>query len=153
NSVLRSRLEKLVELARSAVDEGRRSVSVLRAPVQPSESLEVALAKTPQDLGQTGPPLQVLVRGDTAWELPAKAWHEVYMIGREAILNAYKHSGGDEIHVSIEYEPTGLRLCVRDNGRGIGPGELASGLPGHWGLQGMRERARRLGAKLQFQTA
>jgi signal transduction histidine kinase len=153
NHVLRSRLERLVEMARGAVEEGRRSVKTLRASAQPPESLEAALTKIPQDLVlNTVVPLQVSVRGD-AWQLPAMVSLEVFRIGREAILNAYRHSGAEEIRVTIEYETDCLRLCVRDNGRGIGPNELASGRPGHWGLQGMRERARRIGAKLQFRTA
>ena len=152
DNVLRSRLESLVEMARSAVEEGRRSVKALRASAQPLESLEAALAKIPQGLGlNTAVPLQVSVRGD-ARELSAVVWHEVYRIGREAILNAYRHSGAEEIHATIEYEPGGLRLCIRDNGCGIGRTEFVSGRPGHWGLQGMRERARRIGAKLQFRT-
>lgn len=152
NNVLRSRLESLVEMARGAVEEGRRSVKALRASAQPLESLEAAFAKIPQGLGlNTAVPLQVSVRGD-ARELSAAVWHEVYRIGREAILNAYRHSGAEEIHATIEYEPGGLRLCVRDNGCGIGRTELISGRLGHWGLQGMRERARRIGAKLQFRT-
>jgi signal transduction histidine kinase len=152
NNILRSRLEGLVEMACDAVEEGRRSVETLRASAQPLESLEAAFAKIPRGLGlNTAVPLQVSVRGD-ARELSAVVWHEVYRIGREAILNAYRHSGAGEIHATIEYEPGGLRLCVRDNGCGIGSSELVSGRPGHWGLQGMRERARRIGAKLQFQT-
>ena len=153
NNVLRSRLERLVEMARGAVEEGRRSVKTLRASAQPLESLEAAFAKIPQGLGlNIDVPLRVSVRGD-ARELSAVVWHEVYRIGREAILNAYRHSGAGEIHATIEYEPGGLRLCVRDNGCGICTSELVSGRPGHWGLQGMRERARRIGAKLQFRTA
>jgi signal transduction histidine kinase len=153
NNVLRSRLEKLAEMARGAVEEGRHSVKTLRASAQPPESLEVAFAKISRDLGlNTDVPLQVSVRGD-AWELPAAVWHEVYRIGHEAILNAYRHSGAEEIHATIEYESDGLRLCIRDNGCGIGLSELASGRPGHWGVQGMRERARRIGATLQFRTA
>lgn len=152
DNVLRPRLERLVEMARGAVEEGRRSVKVLRASAQPPESLDVAFAKIPWDLGlNTAVPLKVSVRGD-AWRLPAEVWQEVYRIGREAILNAYRHSGAVEIHAAIEYEPNGLRISIRDNGCGIDPSELASGRPGHWGLQGMRERARRIGAKLQFRT-
>jgi len=127
-------------------------VKILRASAQPQESLENALARIPQDFRlSTAVRLQVAVRGN-AWRLPAEVWHEIYQIGREAILNAYRHSGAENIHAAIKYEPIGLRLSVRDNDCGIDPKELDSGRPGHWGLQGMRERARRIGANLQFRT-
>ena len=153
NSALRSRLERLIEMARRAVEEGRRSVETLRAPVQSPEYLDAAFARIPQDLAlNTAVRLHVSVRG-AVFELPPAVWHEVYRMGREAILNAYRHSGADEIHATIQYEPEGLHLTVQDNGCGIGPSELASGRPGHWGLQGMRERAKRIGARLQLRTA
>ena len=153
NNVLRSRLEGLVEMALGALEVGRRSVKTLRASAKLPESLEAAIANIPQDLGlNSSALLHVSVRGD-AWELSHAVWHEVYRIGREAIVNAYRHSGAEHIHAAIEYKPDNLRLSIRDNGCGIGPSELASGRPGHWGLQGMRERASRIGANLQFRTA
>jgi signal transduction histidine kinase len=88
------------------------------------------------------------VRGDVR-ELSAFVWHEAYRIGRKGILIAYKHSGAEKIHVAIDYEPGGLRVCVEDKGRGIRASELALGRPGHWGIQGMRERAKRIGATLE----
>jgi signal transduction histidine kinase len=153
NHVLRARLQRLAEMARGAVEEGRRTVETLRASVHLPESLDAAFGRIPRDLAlNTAVRLHVSVRG-VAFELPPAVWHEVYRIGREAILNAYRHSGADEIHAMIQYEPEGLRLTVQDNGCGIRPSDLASGRPGHWGLQGIRERAKRIGARLQFRTA
>jgi nitrate/nitrite-specific signal transduction histidine kinase len=43
---------------------------------------------------------------------------------------------------------------VRDNGKGIDPDFLsAEGLPGHFGLPGMRERAQQIGGKLTVWSA
>jgi signal transduction histidine kinase len=42
---------------------------------------------------------------------------------------------------------------VRDNGRGIDPGVLRTGRDGHFGLVGMRERANRIGARLQVMSS
>jgi signal transduction histidine kinase len=42
-------------------------------------------------------------------------------------------------------------LRIRDDGRGIDPEILGKGgRADHWGLQGMRERARRVGASLEL---
>jgi nitrate/nitrite-specific signal transduction histidine kinase len=44
-------------------------------------------------------------------------------------------------------------LRIRDDGEGIDPEVLeASGRPGHWGLPGIRERALRIGSRLDFWT-
>jgi signal transduction histidine kinase len=74
---------------------------------------------------------------------------EVYRIGREALVNAFRHSGAAEIEVEIEFAARALRVLVRDNGRGIDPEVLEAGRDGHWGLSGMRERADRMGARLK----
>ena len=74
---------------------------------------------------------------------------EVYRIGREAIINAFRHSGARTIGVEIEYSARQFRLVVRDDGRGIDPQVLRAGREGHWGLRGMRERSERIGAQLR----
>jgi signal transduction histidine kinase len=61
------------------------------------------------------------------------------------------HSGAQNIEVEITYDDRQFRLRVRDDGQGIDPGILEQGgRAGHWGLRGMRERAKRIGAQLEF---
>jgi signal transduction histidine kinase len=76
-------------------------------------------------------------------------WDEAYRIGREAAINAFRHASAKKIEIEIEYARSGLRLLVRDDGRGIDAHMLQTGREGHWGLAGMRERAERVGASLQ----
>ena len=73
---------------------------------------------------------------------------EVYRIGREALVNAFRHSRARQIEAELEYGVTELRIQVRDNGCGIDPEVLRAGRDGHWGLPGMRERAEKIGARL-----
>jgi signal transduction histidine kinase len=76
---------------------------------------------------------------------------ETYRIGSEVIRNAFNHAVASKIEVEIRYDEHELRLRVRDDGKGIDPRDLAgSGRPGHWGLQGIRERAKRTGSRLNF---
>jgi signal transduction histidine kinase len=72
----------------------------------------------------------------------------VYRIGREAVVNAFRHAHAKNIEVEIEYGPKRFRFVVRDDGRGINPDILNAGREGHWGLPGMRERAERIGGRL-----
>jgi len=84
-------------------------------------------------------------------ELHPLIQEEIYSIGREAITNSFRHANSLHIEVDIAYEPGQLRLRVRDDGRGIDPEVLtAGGRHGHWGLQGIRERASHIGARVQI---
>jgi signal transduction histidine kinase len=75
---------------------------------------------------------------------------EGFLIGREALANAFRHSGAADIEAEVTYGNTALHVRIRDDGQGIGPAVLdAGGRPGHFGLIGMRERARKLGANFE----
>ncbi len=74
---------------------------------------------------------------------------EVYRIASEAVRNAFRHAQAKRIEVEIQYDRRQLRLCVRDNGKGIDPKVLAEGgRDGHYGLAGMHERAKLVGGTL-----
>jgi signal transduction histidine kinase len=77
---------------------------------------------------------------------------EIYRIGREALMNAFRHSGARTVEVDLEYTARQLRLLVRDNGGGINPQRVQTGTEGHWGLSGMRERAEKMGARLNVRS-
>ncbi len=77
---------------------------------------------------------------------------EVLRIGREALLNAFMHAHANHIEVEVEYASRHLRVLVRDDGSGIDPQVLHSGLEGHWGLVGIRERSKRIGANLRLRS-
>ena len=119
---------------------------------QTSSSLGRALAGVPAELG--APPaigFRVVVGGRQR-ALKASLREEVYRIGREAIVNAYRHSAAHDIEAEIEYWPTELRIAVRDNGCGIDPEKVQWSRNRHWGLRGMRERAEQIGARLRVMS-
>jgi signal transduction histidine kinase len=74
---------------------------------------------------------------------------EIYRIGYEAIRNACLHSSASQLEVELTYGQD-LTLRVADNGVGIDSAVADRGMDGHFGLQGMRERAVRIGAKLSL---
>lgn len=74
---------------------------------------------------------------------------EIYRIGDEAIRNACLHSGGKRVDIELVYNEN-MQLRVRDDGKGIDAAILISGKEGHYGLTGMRERAARIGARLDI---
>jgi signal transduction histidine kinase len=148
DSPARSHLGEVLRLVDRTLDEGRRTVEVLRSPRRPAGSLGEALAGIPNDLclcASTG--FRVIVHGKER-ALADGPFEDVYRIGREAIINAYRHSRAKQIEAEVEYRPTELRIAVRDDGCGIDARQLERQGSGHWGLLGMRERAERIGARL-----
>ena len=152
DSTARPLLSRVVQLMGQVIDEGRNAVRGLRASSSNAPDLEQAFARIPQELAlQTPTDFRVIVEGRP------KALHpilrdEVYRIGREALVNAFRHGRATLIEVELEYTLRHLRVLVRDDGCGIDPQVLRSGREGHWGLTGMRERAERINARLSVRS-
>src|SRR5437660_1406465 len=66
---------------------------------------------------------------------------------RRPIRNAHAHSGGNHLEVQLRYADD-LTLRITDNGTGADASTFSAGKEGHYGVRGMRERAGRIGAKL-----
>jgi signal transduction histidine kinase len=139
-----------LRLMRRVTDEGRDTLPGLHSPGAVSMSLERALSSLRDEFTPSGGiRFQIFVQGEPK-KLSADIQEQIYLIGREAILNALRHAQATSIEAEVEYLPRGLRLVVRDNGCGIDPQIVGSGRDSHWGLLGMRERAGKIGAKLQI---
>jgi signal transduction histidine kinase len=142
------RLGRVLQLISQVIEEGRNAVRGLRTTHSSSLLLEQAFARIQQELALQGDAgFRVVVDGQPKPLHPVLR-DEVYSIGREALVNAFRHSGAKSIELEVEYAFNHLRIRVRDNGCGIDSQLLHSGRDGHWGLTGMRERAERIGAKL-----
>jgi signal transduction histidine kinase len=142
-------LSRALRLMYRVINEGRVTLQELRSSTSASPSLEQALHGLWDELTPGGVQFRILVEGQPKALKPA-IQEQIYLIGREAVLNALRHSGAAAIEVQVEYSPRRLRMVVRDNGCGIDPQTLRSGRDLHWGLQGMRERAGTVGAQLRI---
>jgi signal transduction histidine kinase/ligand-binding sensor domain-containing protein len=73
---------------------------------------------------------------------------ELLRITQEAVFNSLRHAEANTVEAEISYGDEHLKICIRDDGRGIDESVIREGhLPGHLGLVGMHERARRIGAR------
>jgi signal transduction histidine kinase len=149
NCAERPRFGTVIQLVNRVLAEGRCAVEGLRSPNERSTSLGEAFARVPNDFGfPSTVGFRVVVHGGER-ELREGLRDEINRIVYEAIVNAYRHSEANDIETEIGYHSAELRIAVRDNGRGIDPQILRWGRDEHWGLQGMRERADRIGARLR----
>ena len=142
-------LSRAVREANAGLVESRDRIRELRQQTAELQGLEAALCELPKKLEM--PP-------ELAYEFSSRGrpvhWHapvqdEVYRIVREAVANAVRHAGARHIGVRLIHGWLGVVVEVQDDGCGIGAELLARGnRDGHWGLTGMRERAKLLGATL-----
>jgi ligand-binding sensor domain-containing protein/signal transduction histidine kinase len=141
-------VERVVQLMRQVSEEGRNTIRSLRSSKHATPDIEQALSRVGQEFGEDGPVDFRVVAEGLPQALHPAIRDEAYRIGREAVTNAYRHSGASRIEVEVDYATRRLRILVRDNGCGINAQVLQSGREGHWGLPGMQERAEKIGAKL-----
>src|SRR5215469_8627401 len=140
-------MEQLSAWLERAIHEGRAALNSLRTPTTQTNDLAEAFKRaTDESRMQSRMQVSFSVTGHPK-EMHPVVRDEIYRIGYEAIRNAYTHSNGNQLEVSLRYGRD-LAVCVSDDGVGIDPSVGDQGKNGHFGLQGMRERAVRIGGKL-----
>jgi len=143
-------VSRVLELMREVIDEGRTTLKGLRSTSSGSADLARSFSRIQDELASQEPiDYRVTVEGHSR-QLHPVIRDAIYNIGREALVNAFRHSRASTIEVELEYGLKQLRVLVRDDGRGIDPHVLRSGREGHWGIPGMRERAEEIGASLKL---
>ena len=151
-------LESAIDQTAHAITEGRMAVQGLRASTVERNDLAKAITTQGEELAATTGPrqtvgLQVDVEG-TPRTLHPIVRDEIYRIAGEALRNAFQHAEAKQIEVELHYGERQFRLRIRDDGKGIDAHFLtAEGRAGHFGLQGMRERAKLIGGELTVWTA
>lgn len=146
-------IEKALERAELAIQEGRDHVQALRQIDTPGELFD-RLSSFGEQLAEQGGGEFVPVLHGERRRLHTIVSEEVRAIGREALSNAFRHAQANQVRFAVHYGPREFQLIVTDNGQGI-PNEVmtAGGREGHWGLKGMQERAAKINATLECQSA
>jgi signal transduction histidine kinase/ligand-binding sensor domain-containing protein len=153
NLSTRDKMEQVLESADEVLYEGRERICTLRAEAQPGEDLPGSLTSCGEDLAQNYSARFSMAIVGTPQPLEPVVLDEAFQIGREALVNAFVHSNALRIEGEVVYDSASVRLTIRDNGDGIDEEIVKSGRTGHWGLPGMRERARKIGGQLNVWSA
>jgi ligand-binding sensor domain-containing protein/signal transduction histidine kinase len=151
NDPLRLEFEELLNQSDAVMSQGRGLVSGLRMAAGDTNELPIAFAMAGKEFsGLSAAVYNVTVTGKTR-KLNPVVYEEIVQIGREALFNAYRHARAMTIEAELDYSASELRICFRDDGTGIDPTVLTHGSrAGHYGLVGMKERAHKIGAKLDI---
>lgn len=147
-------LENTKEFVRSSLADARSSIWNLRSPGAESETLPARLAaaiKSRQQPNGNAPTLRFDVHG-TFRPLDgrdSRVEDELLRIAQEAIANALRHAAATSIAVVLSYDTNWLKLTIADDGQGFEPANIGAG---HYGVQGMHERAAAIGASLAIDS-
>jgi signal transduction histidine kinase/ligand-binding sensor domain-containing protein len=148
---VRQEMERALDYADQVLMEGRDRVSNLRTTGPLVRDLPAAFRQIADHTSQDRKMIVETVVEGTPRALHPLVLEEVFAIGREALINALSHSAGQHVEVEITYDARQFRLRVRDDGRGIDSAILEKGgRDNHWGLNGMRERASKIGGQLEL---
>jgi signal transduction histidine kinase len=141
---------KSATMMRDGLAETRRALQALRAGSLDNESLVAAITRLAQSL-MTRYPILIDVRANESVMLEEPATeYALYRIIQEAVFNAARHAQAKRISIEMIALSNQVMICVTDDG--IGFGLVAASTDGHYGLRGMKERARQMGADLQIHS-
>jgi signal transduction histidine kinase len=149
---IRHQIESALDQAARLLGEARERVWHLRSSTYLS-NLASALERDGNTLAsRTALGFTLNVLGKTRCLRPTVAG-EIYAIAREAMNNAFAHSKATTVSVKISFGATCFLARIIDDGRGLPPGATTQSRGDHhFGVQGMRERARELGARLTIRS-
>ncbi len=145
----REAVDHATDLARSSLQEARRSVWDLRPEGLERAGLAGAVRDELNRVSQrTGTRCSVRVRGLRGFSIPAAVELAVFRVVQEAVANALHHAAPSKVHVEIVRSEEQLRVSISDDGRGFEP--LSSPRSGSFGITSMRERAAACGGTLEL---
>ena len=151
-------LTSAIRQTAAAITEGCDAVQGLRTSATESNELVEAIRSLGEELSAEGgnenpPSVRIEARGEPRTLHPIVR-DEIFRVAGEVLRNAFRHAQANQIEVDLRYDARQLRLCVRDDGKGIDPKMLSAGGPeGHFGLRGIRERAKHMGGQLTVWSA
>jgi signal transduction histidine kinase len=139
-------LAKAQQQSTEALAEVRRSVAALRER-RAAPPLRTALEGLAAETSAAGVPTELRVDGAPR-ALPPESEESLFRAAQEGLTNVRKHAGATAARVLLHFGDDRVCLEVRDDGRG-----LPATAPDGFGLLGLRERAARIGGRLDVATA
>jgi len=151
-------IRRALGLARSNLEEARRSVMNLRAAPLQNKTLIEALAALVQE-GCEERSAQVEFAYTPVHNFPVlspRLEESLYRIAQEALVNACNHAQAQYISMTLTLDEQSVQMMIQDDGHGFDPekvtGQTGMGNEGHFGLTGMSERAKLLGGTLCIES-
>jgi len=146
---LKEELEGLRTEVRGVLTEVRDTLCDLRTDVTDNRGLVETLEQF-LDRVRERVDFDVSFTHESAVRLPLMQEREMWRLAHEAVTNVEHHARPRHLRVRWECDATGGRLTIADDGKGFRPVDAAA--QGSYGIQGMRERANAIGARLEIES-
>jgi len=148
-----SELEHLQNIANEAYKSLQRYARDLRPSILDQMGLVAALNWLAEELSKELE-IKAAVKADILPSLPSETELALFRIAQEALNNVRKHAQASEVNVTVESDSSHIRMTITDNGKGFSLSRLTGDLvkEGKLGVQGMEERARLIGGKLEIKS-
>ncbi len=147
---VRQAVGQTLQMARTSLEEARRSVLDLRAASLEGRSLAEALAALAEGASERGGLRVSFEATGGGRPLPVRVEASLYRIAQEAVINAVRHAAARRVDVRLVATPDRVQLVVEDDGRGFDPSQVPKG---HYGLIGLNERARLLDGHMNLESS
>ena len=144
-------VDRTRDLVREGLADARRSIWDLRA-ADTQTTLPMRLTRLGEQSATERLKADVDI-GGTYRALSANIENEVFRIVQEALANVVRHSAATRVALGLRYHPNELTVTVSDNGSGFHATDTTLLAKGHFGLQGMRERANQIGGRLNVKSS
>ncbi len=142
----RAMLDDALTVTRTALSDSRRAIKALRARPLDDMGLAPALRQLAESAASRHGLALALTLPATVDGLSSDAEHAVYRIASEALSNIVRHARARRLTMSLVVDAPQIQLTIADDGCGFDTSLRAD--DGHFGLYGMHERARAIGAEL-----
>ena len=141
-------------MVQRAQDDLRGTVWALRVLPSHTGSFADSLRVLARQLAEGREVEITTVEHNAVPKLPEFVAANLLLVAQEAVHNALKHARPSRINMTLSASPDGkqITLKVRDNGIGFDPAASPCQKAGHFGLEGMRERAEQLGGKMRIES-
>ncbi len=136
----------VISLAQAGLAEMRALIFELRPESLEQEGLVTALTKQIAAL-RARYSLEVNMQGCDEPDCSLVVKETLYRIAQESLHNAVKHARPNRLDIILDCTNKEIEITIRDDGIGFDPNK---NYPGHLGLKSMRERALRLGGRLEI---
>ncbi len=145
-------LSLALQLVRHCREEAHRSIFALRSLTQANPDLLELLDASCQNLKEAKGVRLVTSREGRTAPIPEQTLNHLLRIGQEAITNALRHSSATHISVMLKFHDGACELSIKDDGSGFDLNSPLTSSLGHFGLIGMRERAKHIDGELAIHS-
>jgi signal transduction histidine kinase len=143
-------LVQSLSTTRSGLDETRRALKALRASPLEDLGLLLSIQKLSENAAERGRLKLDMVLPKQLPSLSPDVEQCIYRITQEALENVVNHANAENLSVRLAVKDAEISLVVQDDG--LGSNLIQVEQDGHFGMAGMRERAKLAGGNLDIQS-